>query len=226
MKFFRSVGEVFGYSPFQALAQHARMCGRAVGLLQQQFESLRKGDYDEVEELREEIDELEHHADQIKEDIRGRVTKSLMLPVDRHDLLEFLKVQDDIINNCEHVGHMVTFRKVKAPQDVWDEFSVLLSKLMEIVNHYEEMVDSIKRLLETSFSKKEVERALEYVPIIEQLEHECDLIQIGLHTKLFNLENADPVDIQLMVTWVAHLGYVANAAARASDRFRIMVLGR
>ncbi len=226
MKFFRSVGEVFGYSPFQALAQHARMCGRAVGLLQQQFESLRKGDYDEVEELREEIDELEHHADQIKEDIRGRVTKSLMLPVDRHDLLEFLKVQDDIINNCEHVGHMVTFRKVKAPQDVWDEFSVLLSKLMEIVNHYEEMVDSIKRLLETSFSKKEVERALEYVPIIEQLEHECDLIQIGLHTKLFNLENANPVDIQLMVTWVAHLGYVANAAARASDRFRIMVLGR
>ncbi len=226
MKFFRSVGEVFGYSPFQALAQHARMCGRAVGLLQQQFESLRRGNYDEVEEFREEIDELEHHADQIKEDIRGRVTKSLMLPVDRHDLLEFLKVQDDIINNCEHVGHMVTFRKVRAPQDVWDEFSVLLSKLMEIVNHYEEMVESIKRLLETSFSKKEVERALEHVPIIEQLEHECDLIQIGLHTKLFNLEDANPVDIQLMVTWVAHLGYVANAAARASDRFRIMVLGR
>ncbi len=226
MKFFRSVGEVFGYSPFQALAQHARMCGRAVGLLQQQFESLRRGNFDEVEEFREEIDELEHHADQIKEDIRGRVTKSLMLPVDRHDLLEFLKVQDDIINNCEHVGHMVTFRKVRAPQDVWDEFSVLLSKLMEIVNHYEEMVESIKRLLETSFSKKEVERALEYVPIIEQLEHECDLIQIGLHTKLFNLEDANPVDIQLMVTWVAHLGYVANAAARASDRFRIMVLGR
>ncbi len=226
MKFFRSVGEVFGYSPFQSLAQHARMCGRAVGLLQQQFEALRKENFDEVEELREEIDELEHHADQIKEEIRGNVTKSLMLPVDRHDLLEFLKVQDDIINNCEHVGHMVTFRKVKVPEDVWGEFSVLLSKLMEVVNHYEEMVESIRQLIETSFSKREVQRALEYVPVIEQLEHECDLIQIGLHAKLFNLEEANPLDVYLMVTWVAHLGYVANAAARASDRFRIMVLGR
>jgi len=226
MKFFRSVGEVFGYSPFRSLAQHARMCGRAVGLLQQQFEALRRGNYEEVEELREEIDELEHHADQIKEEIRGNVTKSLMLPVDRHDLLEFLKVQDDILNNCEHMGHMVTFRKVSAPEDVWDEFLVLLSKLMEIVNNYEEMVERIMQLVETSFSKKEVNRALEYVPIIEQLEHECDLIQIGLHTKLFNLENSNPLDIQLMVTWVVHLGYVANAAARASDRFRIMILGR
>ncbi len=226
MKFFRSVGEVFGYSPFRSLAQHARMCGRAVGLLQQQFEALRRGDYEEVEELREEIDELEHHADQIKEEIRGNVTKSLMLPVDRHDLLEFLKVQDDILNNCEHVGHMLTFRKVKAPDDVWDEFSVLLSKLMEIVNHYEEMVESIRQLIETSFSKKEVEKALKYVPIIEQLEHECDLIQIGLHNRLFNLDNADVLDVHLMVTWVVHLGYVANAAAAAADRFRIMVLGR
>lgn len=226
MKFFRSVGEIFGYSPFQALAQHAKMCGRAVGLLQQQFEALKKRDFDKVEELREEIDDLEHHADQIKEDIRGKVTKSLMLPVDRHDLLEFLKVQDDIINNCEHVGHMVTFRKVAVPEDVWEEFLVLLSKLMEIVNYYEEMAESIKNLIETSFSKREVKKALDYVPMIEQLEHECDLIQIGLHNKLFNLEGVDPLDVHLMVTWVVHLGYVANAAARASDRFRIMVLGR
>jgi len=226
MKFFRSVGEVFGYSPFRSLAQHARMCGRAVGLLQRQFEALRLENYEKVEELRDEIDELEHHADQIKEEIRGNVTKSLMLPVDRHDLLEFLKVQDDIINNCEHVGHMVTFRRVKAPHDVWDEFSVLLSKLMEIVNQYEEMVESIRQLIDTSFSKREVERVMEYVPVIEQLEHECDLIQIGLHTRLFNLEDANPLDVHLMVTWVVHLGYIANAAARASDRFRIMVLGR
>ncbi|WP_230972206.1 TIGR00153 family protein [Archaeoglobus neptunius] len=226
MKFFRSVGEVFGYSPFRSLAQHARMCGRAVGLLQQQFEALKREDYEEVEELRDEIDELEHHADGIKEEIRGNVTKSLMLPIDRHDLLEFLKVQDDIVNNCEHVGHMLTFRRIKAPKDVWDEFSVLLSKLMEIVNHYEEMVESIGQLIETSFSKKEVKKALDFVPIIEQLEHECDLIQIGLHNRLFNMDDAEPLDIQLMVTWVVHLGYVANAAAAASDRFRIMILGR
>lgn len=226
MKFFRSVGDVFGYSPFKSLVQHARICCWAVGLLQQQFEALLRQDYEKVEELREQIDELEEHADGIKEEIRGKLTKSLILPVDRHDLLEFLKVQDEIINNCEHVGHMITFRKVKAPERVWKEFSVLLAKLMEILNHYEEMVDSLNQLIETSFSKKEINRVLSYIPVIENMEHECDLIQIGLHNMLFNLENADPLDVYLMVTWVVHLGYAANAASRAADRLRIMILAR
>ncbi len=225
MKFFRSVGEVFGYSPFGALKRHASLCGRAVGLLQHQFEALRRGDYDEVERLRDEIDDLEHDADKVKEEIRGNVTKSLMLPVDRHDLLEFLRVQDDIINNCEHVGHMLTFRKVKAPEAIWREFDVLLAKIMEVVNEYEEMVEHISRLIEASFTRREVESALEHVPRIENIEHECDLIQIGLHNMLFNAD-MDPMDAFLMIQWVVHLGYIANAAARAADRFRIMVLGR
>ncbi len=225
MKFFRSVGEVFGYSPFRSLKQHASLCGRAVGSLQQQFEAYRRGDFEEVERLRDEIDELEEHADLIKEEIRGNVTKSLMLPVDRHDLLEFLKVQDDIINNCEHVGHMLTFRRVAAPEEIWDEFSILLSKIMETVNEYEAMVEHITRLVESSFSKREVKAALEHVPVVEKLEHECDLVQIGLHTRLFN-SSLNPLDIMLMVEWVVHLGYIANAAARAADRFRIMILGR
>jgi len=225
MKFFRSVGEVFGYSPFRALTQHAKLCGRAVGLLQQQFFAYKNENFEEVERLREEIDELEGHADQIKEEIRSNVTKSLMMPVDRHDLLEFLKVQDDIINNCEHVGHMLTFRKVKAPLDIWDEFQILLSKIMEAVNEYEIMVESITRLVATSFSRKEVISALEHVPMVEKIEHECDLVQIGLHTRLFN-SDMHPLDVHLMVQWVVHLGYIANAAARAADRFRIMILGR
>jgi hypothetical protein len=225
MKFFRSVGEIFGYSPFRSLTLHAQLCGRAVGLLQQQFEAYHRGDFEEVEKLRDEIDELEHHADQIKEEIRGNVTKSLMMPVDRHDLLEFLKVQDDIINNCEHVGHMLTFRKVNAPADIWDEFHILLSKIMEAINEYEAMVDHINRLVASSFTKKEVSKALRHVPEVEQIEHECDLVQIGLHTKLFN-SDMNPVDIHLMVQWVVHLGFIANAAARAADRFRIMILGR
>ncbi len=225
MKFFRSIIEIFGYSPFNALLRHAKLCGRAVGLLQQQFDAYRRCDFDEVERLRDEIDELEHHADLIKEEIRGNVSKSLMMPVDRHDLLEFLRVQDDIINYCEHVGHMLTFKKIKAPEDIWNEFEILLSKIMETVNEYEELVNHISRLIETSFSKREIRDALEHVPKVERLEHECDQIQIGLHTKLFNSE-MNPVDIHLMVEWVVHLGHIANSVARAADRFRIMVLGR
>ncbi len=227
MKFIRSVMDVFGYSPFKSLRLHAEICGKAIGLLQKQFHAYRKGNFDEVERLRDKIDELEHEADEIKEEIRSHITKSLMLLVDRHDLLNFLKVQDDIINYCEHVGHMLTFRKIKtAPEDLWDEFDILLAKIMETVNEYERMVDHIATLVATSFSKKEIEDVLKHAYEIENMEHECDMIQIGLHKKLFNSDNMNPMDFHLMVEWVVHLGEIANNTARAADRFRTMILGR
>jgi len=225
MKFIRSVSDVFGYSPFRALKKHAELCGIAVGLLQKQFEAYRNGEFDKVERFREEIDELEYQADIVKEEIRSNLTKSLLLPVDRHDLLHFLEVQDEIIKHCEHVGHMVTFRKVQAPDVIWNELDVLLAKIMETVNKYEELVDHISRLVATSFTRKEVEDAMVHVKEVEKLEHECDLIQIGLFTLLFNA-GMNPIDVQLMVTWVSHLGQIANYASKSADRFRIMVLGR
>ena len=97
---------------------------------------------------------------------------------------------------------------------------------METVNKYEELVDHISRLIASSFTKKEVEDAMHHVKEVEELEHECDLIQIGLYNLLFNAKGMDPLDVHLMVTWVSHLGEIANYTARAADRFRIMVLGR
>jgi predicted phosphate transport protein (TIGR00153 family) len=225
MKFVRSISDVFGYSPFEDLKRHAELSAKAVGLLEKQFEAYRRGNFNEVERLREEIDELEHKADIIKEEIRSRVTKSLLLPVDRQDLLRFLEVQDGIINYCEHVGHMMTFRKISAPENIMNEFEILLSKIMETVNEYEALIDHISRLIASSFTRREVEEALEHVKEVERFEHECDLIQIGLLNMLFN-SDMNPIDIQLATLWVAHLGEIANYTARSADRFRIMVLGK
>jgi len=225
MRFIRSVSDVFGYSPFEDLRKHAELIAKAVGLLEKQFEAYRRNEMDEVERLRDEIDELEHKADLIKEEIRGKVTSSLLLSVDRHDLLHFLEVQDGIINYCEHVGHMLTFRRIKAPERIMDEFGILLSKLMETINEYEELIDHMSKLIASSFSKREVKRALDYVKRVETYEHECDLIQIGLLNMLFN-SKMDPIDVYLAVLWVVHLGEIANYTARSADRFRIMILGR
>jgi len=226
MKFFRSVGQVFGYSPFPTLVKHAVLCGRAVGILQKQFEAYENEDFDLVEKYREEIDELESQADELKEEVRTHVTRSMILPIDRQDLLEFLRAQDEIINNCEHVGHMLTFRKVKLGVNIAGEFKILLSKIMECVNEYERMVEHISTLIETSFDRKEVQAVLEIIQEVESLEHECDQSQLKLHTMLFNSDALNPLDVYLMVTWVVHLGYIANAASRAADRFRLMILGR
>lgn len=226
MKFVRSVTDVFGYSPFEDLHRHAELCGKAVEKLTEQFKACIENDCERLKVLEKEIDSLEYQADIIKHEIRGHVTKSLLMPVDRHDLLHFLKMQDNIIDHCEHVAHMIAYRQIKAEQEIWDLIMELLPKIQETVNEYEKMVDHIKRLLASSFSKKEIVDALEHVPTVEELEHQCDKIQIEIHRRIFNSRSENPLDLILLNEIVVKLGEIANSTARAADAFRSMILGR
>ena len=226
MKFIRSVTEVFGYSPFKALHKHAELCGKAVIKLKEQFEACRNRDFEKVKELEEEIDGMEYQADLLKQEIRTHVTKSLMLPVDRQDLLNFLKPQDSIIDYCEHAAHMIVYRELKISEEIWDDLIELLEKVNKTVMKYEELVDHVARLIAASFTKKEVQDAMNLVPEIEHFEHECDKVQIRLHKKILNAENTNPLDVILLRDIVIQIGEIANNTARAANAFRTMVLSR
>ncbi len=226
MRFIRSVTDVFGYSPFKAIHQHSEYCVIAIDLLVDQFEAFIRGDKKEIFTLEKEIDDLEHDADKIKAEIRTNVTKSLRLPVDRHDLLNFLTFQDQIINYTEHVCHMFTYRETKnIENEIEKKFRQLLYKLNDIICKYEELIDHVASLIATSFSKKEITDVLVHVSKIEHAEHECDTVQIELHKLLLN-SNLDPMDVILLRNILIHLGEIANSTARAADAFRTMILGR
>ncbi|MBE8538996.1 TIGR00153 family protein [Geoglobus acetivorans] len=226
MRFVRSVADVFGYSPFEDLHRHAELCDRAVEKLMEQFRFSKNGECDKVRELEKEIDSMEYQADLIKQEIRANVTKSLLMPVDRQDLLNFLKMQDQIIDNCEHVTHMISYKILSANEEIWELLFELLSRVRETVKEYEKLVGHFKGLIESSFSKKEINEALDHVPAIEELEHRCDKIQIRLHRKIFNSESENVLDLILLNEIVVKLGEIANSTARAANTFRTMILGR
>ncbi len=226
MKFVRSVTDVFGYSPFEDLHRHAELCGKAVEKLIEQFQASVDRDFEKVRSLEREIDSMEYQADKIKHEIRGNVTKSLLMPVDRQDLLHFLKVQDSIIDNTEHVAHMLSYREFSVDGEIWELVLNLLKKIEETVKEYERLVDHMKRLIATSFSKKEIKDTIEHVPVVEELEHQCDKIQIEIHKRIFNSQHKDTLELMLLNEIIVKLGEIANSAARAADSFRSMILGR
>jgi hypothetical protein len=226
MRFIRSVTDVFGYSPFRAIHKHSEYCVIGIDLLVDEFEAFIKGEKEKIANLESEIDEIEHEADRIKAEIRSHVTKSLRLPVDRHDLLHFVTYQDQIINYIEHVCHMFTYRETKnIDKSIEKKFRQLLYKLNDIVCKYEELIDNFNDLIATSFSKKEISEVLVQVEAIEQAEHECDVIQIELHKLLLNC-NLNFLDVMLLRNILIHLGEIANSTARSAHAFRTMILGR
>ena len=82
--------QLFGQSPFKPMQEHVRIAIECANEVPTLFEAVRAGDEGAVELSREKIYTLENKADEIKNELRTHLPKSMFMPVDRRDLLEIL----------------------------------------------------------------------------------------------------------------------------------------
>ena len=83
-----ALASLFGRSPFKPMQEHISVVHECAGEVPALFEALCAGDQAGVVAAKERIFELEERADEIKNQLRAHLPRSLLLPVDRRDLLE------------------------------------------------------------------------------------------------------------------------------------------
>src|SRR5690606_22815474 len=117
----RNIFAVFGRSPFGPLAQHTERVHETVQLLRPLFEAFLAQDWARTDQVYQQISKLEHKADVLKNEIRDHLPKSMFLPVDRGDILLYLKEQDGIADRAEHVAVLRNRRHTPAPAGMQDD---------------------------------------------------------------------------------------------------------
>ena len=88
------LANIFGSSPVDPLEKHIEIAYNCAKQLRAFFAAAVRRDWDTASKIRDEIEALEHKADDLKKKIRLHLPKSLFMPVPRQDLLELLQ------NNC------------------------------------------------------------------------------------------------------------------------------
>ncbi|AKB25208.1 hypothetical protein MSMTP_1739 [Methanosarcina sp. MTP4] len=226
--YIRSVLDVVVDSPFVPLEIHAKKGVLAVEKLAEAMDAYCAGDTKRLEELTAEIDKLEHEADIIKQKIRASIPSSVKLPVDKKDLLSFLKQQDSIADYAQTSAYWMTLRPCKnLPDEVKEGFLELTAGALKTAELYNDVIDELYKLLATSFSKEEVKETLTIVPEVEKLEHEVDVLETALLKKIF--ENEDVIGgpgVCHLIGLVGRIGTIADKSANSADRLRTMILKR
>ncbi|WP_445474181.1 TIGR00153 family protein [Methanococcoides methylutens] len=226
MEYIRSVLDVFARSPFKPLYLHASKGVETVRILDQAVNAYCTN-MPLVEELSHQIDGIEHEADIIKQTIRGQLSSSIMLPVKAEDLLNFLKPQDSIANVAQEAAFMMTLRPCDMPDPIKTKLCEISALTLETVEKYEELVDSLSEILETSFSKREVGEALILVPTIEEMEHRVDLLEKDLLKEIFvHEEELGAAGVFHLTELVRTIADIADKAEHAADLLRTMILRR
>ncbi|AKB74906.1 hypothetical protein MSLAZ_1645 [Methanosarcina lacustris Z-7289] len=226
--YIRSVLDVVADSPFVPLEMHAKKGVLAVEKLSEAMEAYCKGDQVLLNERTEEIDILEHDADKIKQKIRASIPSSIRLPVNKKDLLSFLKQQDSIADFAQASAYWMTLRPCKnLPDEIKEGFLELMAASLKTARLYKELVGELYKLLATSFSKEEIKETMQIVPEVERLEHDVDVLETALLKKIFEHEDAlGGAGVCHLIGLVEKVGGVADKSASAADRLRSMIIRR
>ena len=220
----RTFHQLFGKSPFTLLVEHTRRVHRTVELIRPLFEAFLSEDWDRCETLYKKISEREHQADLERNKIRDQLPRSIFLPVDRGDVLKYLKEQDSIADAAEDVAVLITIRKTPCPEELKP---LVLDFVDQVILTSEELVQAgsvLTELVEARFGGPEVERVLSMVADVNDQEWEADKRQRALSRAI--LEREDELDAISIVFWmriIATLGAIANHAENTGDMLRMML---
>lgn len=223
----RTIFELFGRSPFRPLAEHTLRVRETVTLIRPLFEAFVDGDWARTEEVYQEISRLEHKADIVKNDIRDHLPRSMFLPVDRGDLLLFLKQQDKIADAAEDLGVLLTMRETPTPAAMREGVLELVEAVLRATEAWFETAQELPSLQEASFAGPDVDRVMKQIARVSDLEWEADKQQAIVSKEIFRHE--DELGAVTVIFWaniLRVLGAVANYAESTADHLRLMLARR
>lgn len=216
--------KMFGQSPFKPLQAHMRVVVECANQVTGLFEAVHAEDKGRIEEIREKISGLENQADDIKNEMREHLPKSIFMPVDRRDLLEILDLQDSIADTAQDIAGMMVVRNMKLPGPVHQPMMALTRRCVDACNQLAKIMEELDELVETGFRGPEADKVMRMIDELNQIETDTDVKAIAVMRLLF--EHEDEIGHVSTIMWdrVVHwIGDLANFAERAGNRHRLLL---
>ncbi len=217
----RTLAKLFAKSPFAPLQRHMEDVNECVNKVKEIFEALEKNDFESISRIAKEISKLEAKADTTKHELRNHLPSSLFMPISKGELLEILSLQDDIADDCEDIGVLLTLKELTLKEVFKDDFKNFLKKNFETYELIKIIIEEFDNLLETSFTGSEAEKVKSMVNKVALKEHEADLSQRQLLKNIFsNEEHFSHGEFQLWLSVLREIKTLSNTSEKLAHRIR------
>jgi len=215
---------LFGQTPFRPLQEHMRVVVSCADQVPGLFAALCEGDETKIGEIRDEIFALENKADEIKNELRSHLPKTLFMPVDRRDILEILDLQDSIADTAQDIAGALMVRQPKVLESIRDPLMDLTGRCLEACHQMARIMEQLDELVETGFRGPESEIVLAMIDELNRIETDTDHKAIKLLTELFSHEGEiDPVSLMIWHRLIRWIGDLANYSEKVGNRLRLLI---
>lgn len=201
-----------------------RVVFSCICLMPSLFDAMYRKDHQQTREIADQIANIETEADKIKTTFRLNMPTSLLMPVDRKDLLSLISKQDSLADTVEKIGQIVSYRDMEVPEGLKAPLDELLEGTMEISSVIRDMIEQLDDLLETSFGGREIEKVNAMIAGVRRGEHNIDTILHRTRRTLFSLEKElDPVSVMFWYQIIELVGNISDQAENIADRILLFL---
>lgn len=224
MKSTNPLSRLFGPNPFSLLKSHMRVVLRSVEELPALFQAVLEGRQEEVERIQERIFAIEAEADAIKKEVRRHLPRTILLPVNRADLIELLVMQDKIANVAQDVSGLVVERRMEVPECLRETLMPFVQDCVEVCRYAATIIEELDELLETGFSGPEAHTVSDMIDQLNTLEDASDRSGMAMGRALFQHE--DQMSAVSVIFWyrlIEWIGDTADSAEAVGERLQLMI---
>lgn len=218
------LSNLFRKSPFKPIQEHMRVVFSCSCLIPPLFDAIYAQDKSQIQDLAKQINGLETEADKIKSTFRLNMPTSLLLPVDRKDLLGLISDQDSIADTAESISQIVSFRDMTVPDELKAVLDELLEGTMESVSDAKEIIEQLDELLEVGFTGREIDKVTDMIAGVRRGEHNIDTILHRARKTLFSIEaQLDPVSVMFWYKILDRIGSISDQSENIADRLLLFL---
>lgn len=214
-----TIGKLFGRSPFGQIQQHMDQVSKCIHKMSEAIDVVKAGRFDDLDRISVEVSQLEHQADQIKDDIRGRLLKRVFMPIDRSEVLEILSLQDSLADSAEDVCKVLTLKPLPMFDDLKADFDQFVEFNLQAFNIVASVIKQLDELIESGFGGVEAERIRGLAKDAAFAEHQADLIQLQLLKKIYAHDGDMTVgEFHLWMRLISVLSRISNVSENLANR--------
>ncbi|MFO8031975.1 MAG: DUF47 family protein [Desulfohalobiaceae bacterium] len=209
-------------SPMTGLVEHYTKISECVNIIKDALECYVSGSglCREFEDLLQEIDAIENHADTIKRNIRNHLPKGLIMPVDKTLFLNYTRGQDNILDEAQEALHWLGMRNLYIPEQFQKPVIDLLEDVSEAAQLLEPALKATIGLVHGEHLDREGCKA-KYRKI-RQKRDEISKFKRKLVSEIYN-SDMEFKDIYQLINFIGCLSEMVKNCEFCSDTLRAMI---
>lgn len=210
-------------TPIQLILDHAEILNDVSEKLEELV--IKYLNDEDIGELVKYISEKESIADDIKFKVRKELAKKIKLPFTRKQLSDYLSNQEKLVDLIEDAAKKLSLNKVEGfDEEIKKDVMYLTKEVIKSIKILDSMINQIRMVIDSSFSKKVLKKEETENLTIEHIEGEVDKLSLKIAKWLYSKKNElNPIDLIFFREFIRILNQITDIAENTAEMLNLFL---